>query len=143
MLSSAGYAVDTVRNGAAAVEAAAAQDYDAILMDCQMPELNGYEATAPSGRQEGAGSHTPIIALTAGAAGRTGALPGRGMDSTSPSRSARTPPRDGAALDGVRHRRLVDGLAPLRRAGSARRARAWGRRACPRRGAPRGAGAGP
>jgi CheY-like chemotaxis protein len=45
MLTSAGYRVDTALNGAAAVAAAAANDYDAILMDCQMPELNGYEAT--------------------------------------------------------------------------------------------------
>jgi CheY-like chemotaxis protein/HPt (histidine-containing phosphotransfer) domain-containing protein len=67
MLSSAGYRVDTVRNGAAAVQAAAAQPYDAILMDCQMPELNGYEATAAIREREGGQRHTPIIALTAGA----------------------------------------------------------------------------
>ena len=67
MLSNAGYRVDTVLNGAAAVRAVAAQPYDAILMDCQMPELNGYEATAAIRVQEGAGRHTPIIALTAGA----------------------------------------------------------------------------
>jgi PAS domain S-box-containing protein len=70
MLSSAGYRVDTVLNGAAAVQAAAAQPYDAILMDCQMPELNGYEATTAireREEREGRERHTPIIALTAGA----------------------------------------------------------------------------
>ena len=67
MLTSAGYRVDTVLNGEAAVWAAAAQTYDAILMDCQMPELNGYEATAAIRVQEGASRHTPVIAMTAGA----------------------------------------------------------------------------
>jgi two-component system, sensor histidine kinase and response regulator len=67
MLSGVGYQVDTVRNGVAAVQAAAAQPYDAILMDCQMPEMNGYEASAAIRAQEGADRHTPIIALTAGA----------------------------------------------------------------------------
>jgi two-component system sensor histidine kinase/response regulator len=67
MLAGTGYRVDTVLNGAAAVEAVAGQDYDAILMDCHMPELNGYEATAAIRAQEGPGRHTPIIAITAGA----------------------------------------------------------------------------
>ena len=67
MLSSAGYRVDTVPNGRAAVAAAGERSYDAILMDCQMPEMNGYEATAAIRALEGTTHHTPIIALTAGA----------------------------------------------------------------------------
>jgi two-component system, sensor histidine kinase and response regulator len=67
MLSSAGYRVDTALNGVAAVAAAHAQHYDAILMDCQMPEMNGYEATAAIRAGEGTRRHTPIIAMTAGA----------------------------------------------------------------------------
>jgi CheY-like chemotaxis protein len=67
MLSSVGYRVDTVVNGAFAVRAAAAHHYDAILMDCQMPELNGYEATAAIRANEGSARRTPIIAMTAGA----------------------------------------------------------------------------
>ncbi|MDP1804529.1 MAG: response regulator, partial [Acidimicrobiales bacterium] len=67
MLTSAGYAVDVVGNGAAAVEAVAAQRYDAILMDCQMPMVNGYDATVAIRAQEGTGRRTPIIALTASA----------------------------------------------------------------------------
>ncbi|HUQ62423.1 MAG TPA: response regulator, partial [Acidimicrobiales bacterium] len=67
MLSSAGYEVDIVPNGEVAVQAASAQHYDVILMDCQMPLLNGYDATAAIRAREGVVRHTPIIALTAGA----------------------------------------------------------------------------
>ena len=67
MLSGAGYHVDAVINGAEAVSAAAVQTYDAILMDCQMPELNGYEATVAIRTKEVSGNHVPIIAMTAGA----------------------------------------------------------------------------
>jgi two-component system sensor histidine kinase/response regulator len=67
ILSKAGYQVDTVRNGAQAVRAATSHHYDAILMDCQMPQMNGYQATAAIRDQERPGDHVPIIALTAGA----------------------------------------------------------------------------
>ena len=66
MLAGAGYEVDTVADGRAAVRAAATEVYDTILMDCQMPELNGYEATAAIRAQEGRDRHIPIIAMTAG-----------------------------------------------------------------------------
>jgi CheY-like chemotaxis protein len=69
ILTRAGYQVDTARNGVQAVRAAASVQYDAILMDCQMPQMNGYQATRSIRQQEGAGRHTPIIALTAGARG--------------------------------------------------------------------------
>jgi CheY-like chemotaxis protein len=69
ILSKAGYVVDTARNGSEAVRAATGRKYDAILMDCHMPQMNGYEATAAIRNQEGADHHTPIIALTAGARG--------------------------------------------------------------------------
>ena len=67
ILTSAGYQVDTVHDGAAALRAVDTGRYDAILMDCQMPELSGYEATAAIRADEEPGRHIPIIALTAGA----------------------------------------------------------------------------
>ena len=67
LLAGSGYRVDTVLNGAEAVSAVARRRYDAILMDCQMPVMNGYEATAAIRAQEGEGSQVPIIAITAGA----------------------------------------------------------------------------
>jgi CheY-like chemotaxis protein len=67
-----GYAVDTVSNGHEAVAAAATGQYMLILMDCQMPELDGFEATAAIRRMELEQSgaiehHIPIVAMTASA----------------------------------------------------------------------------
>ena len=65
LLEGLGYAVDVVGNGSEAVAAWRRGGYDAILMDCQMPELDGYEATREIRRAENAATHIPIIALTA------------------------------------------------------------------------------
>ncbi len=67
MLEQLGCVVDIVGDGLAAVEAAAAKDYDVVLMDCQMPELDGYDATRAIRHNQGAARRTPIVALTASA----------------------------------------------------------------------------
>jgi signal transduction histidine kinase/CheY-like chemotaxis protein/HPt (histidine-containing phosphotransfer) domain-containing protein len=61
-----GYETDVVENGAAAVEACARQAYDAILMDCQMPVMDGFEATTRIRQGDGPSRHAPIVAVTAG-----------------------------------------------------------------------------
>jgi PAS domain S-box-containing protein len=62
-----GYRADLAGNGAEAVRLATTKAYKAILMDCQMPKMDGFEATRELRRREQPGQHVPIIALTAGA----------------------------------------------------------------------------
>ena len=65
LLQRAGHQVEAVENGLMAVEAARRNRYDLILMDVQMPEMDGFEATQLIRAHEGTGRHTPIIAMTA------------------------------------------------------------------------------
>ena len=68
-LAKMGHAVEIVGNGALALERLEHQRYDAILMDCQMPVLDGYETARRirAGRVRGLDPAVPIIALTASA----------------------------------------------------------------------------
>ena len=62
-----GYNAVIVANGFEVLEALEKSNYDLILMDCQMPEMDGYQASREIRKREGTVRHTPIIAVTANA----------------------------------------------------------------------------
>ena len=67
LLEKLGCEVVVAEDGRQAVEAAGREPFDLVLMDCQMPEMDGYEATARIRAMDGPISSVPIIALTASA----------------------------------------------------------------------------
>jgi len=67
MLKESDLQIDIAENGEQALKMYRQKPYDLILMDCQMPVMDGYQATAEIRNNENAGAHIPIIAITASA----------------------------------------------------------------------------
>ncbi|MEY2472199.1 MAG: hypothetical protein QOK28_1528 [Actinomycetota bacterium] len=67
MVRKLGYQADVANDGLGALAALAHTRYAAVLMDCQMPHMDGFEATTALRQRGGAPSETPVIAMTAGA----------------------------------------------------------------------------
>jgi CheY-like chemotaxis protein len=81
LLARSGYQIDIVENGLQAIEALRNADYDVVLMDVQMPEMDGIEATRQIRMLPGTKKFVTIIALTAQAEGNTqDELRAAGMD---------------------------------------------------------------
>jgi CheY-like chemotaxis protein len=107
-LSKLGYPADAVADGWEVLEALKLASYDIILMDCQMPEMDGYAATAEVRRREKSGRHVPIVAMTANALeGDRGRCIAAGMDDYLPK-----PVRE-AELETVMRRWLHDEESPI------------------------------
>jgi len=106
LLENLGCRVDVASNGEEAVAAATSARYDAILMDCLMPVMDGYEATRRIRVAEGPAHHTPILAVTASSmAGDREKCLSVGMDDYLPK------PLDPGALADVMRRWLTDAAA--------------------------------
>ncbi len=109
LLEKLGYQVDAVADGQSAVAAWRKGGYDLILMDCQMPILDGYEATREIRRNERGIQHVPIVALTAHAMkGAEQPCIEAGMD------AFLTKPIDRYALEATLHRLLGSTAAVVR-----------------------------
>jgi len=67
LLARFGVTVEVASNGLEALEAMERTEFDLIFMDCQMPEMNGFDTTRAIRQKEQAGGHVPIVALTANA----------------------------------------------------------------------------
>lgn len=65
LLEKAGHSVTIAANGKEAVERIEGHEFDLVLMDVQMPEMDGLEATQVIRRNENGNRHMPIVALTA------------------------------------------------------------------------------
>ena len=81
LLKKLGYTAAIAENGQEAVEICTHDEFAAVLMDCQMPKLDGYDATREIRKRESGGRHIPIIAVTAHAMSTDGdACLDAGMD---------------------------------------------------------------
>ena len=65
LLQKLGVRADVASNGREAIEMMRILPYDLVFMDCQMPEMNGYEAVSEIRRREERGCNIPVIAMTA------------------------------------------------------------------------------
>jgi signal transduction histidine kinase/CheY-like chemotaxis protein/HPt (histidine-containing phosphotransfer) domain-containing protein len=139
LLTEFGYASDMACNGLEALEKVKTRSYSAILMDCQMPEMDGYEATRRIRALPEPSCRTPIIALTAHAmAGDRDRVLEAGMDdyTAKPVRAralervlqrwARTPTDSATSQDGEDAQESGEGSASVRPA--SRRPPAYGAR---------------
>ena len=71
MLARIGYDSDEVVDGEEALAALCQCQYSAVLMDCYMPKMNGFDATAALRQREGRARHTPVIAMTVSGSSET------------------------------------------------------------------------